>query len=631
MTIQELEALIAYHQDLYYNGVPEISDAEFDLLWDELRDRAPESPVFSRVGADESPAFSKRAHLIPMNSQEKASSADEFLQWAEKIGHETLLVQYKLDGASIELQYEQGHLQHAVTRGDGNVGDDITANARRMAGVVAEVGDSFSGAVRGEVIMTHDIHSRYYSDKANCRNAANGLMRRKDGAGSEHLSVLVYDAFRTEGAFPDERAKLEWLSRNGFHTAECREFLNPGDVVEYRDSVAAIRGSLGYDIDGLVVKGNEIDLTDMRRARPQKQIAFKFARQEALTRLIEVEWSESGHLYTPVAIVEPVRIAGTTVRRASLVHPDLIAELGLKIGAEVVISKRGDIIPKVESVVHVPEGAASIVPPDVCSTCGSPVTNEGNRVYCPNPECPRRRYHRVHRWIVVLEVRDFGDALLRKLFDSGRVQNIADLYRLTVEEMVTFEGVGEKSARKILDNLAGASEIGLPRFVAGFDIDGVAQLTVEKLVEGGFGTIQRLFEATAEELAAVKGIGPVKAEVIREGLLSLRGEMEGLIDAGYVTLLASDTEDKPMAGISFCFTGSLERAKRSDAESLVRRLGGETKSSVTAGLSYLVTNSPESGSSKNRRARELEVPVIDEDAFWRLVDGLAPGSYDFDR
>lgn len=625
--IEELAQRVRYHQDKYYNEQPEISDAEFDTLWDELRELAPDHEVFFEVGEDRASGFPKREHLMPMGSQDKASSEDEFLKWARRVNHSEYIVQYKLDGASIELQYEGGVLQYGVTRGDGRKGDDITQNVRKMQGVPSRLDVAFTGAVRGEVIMEHHIHEQFYSDKANCRNAANGLMKRKDGVGSEHLRILCYDAHSAGDSreFSRERSKLEWLSERGFSIVPYEVFDEPEAVVHYRDIVTERRPNLEYDIDGLVVKGPVVDLEDMQRSRPQKQIAFKFSAEEALTVLREVEWSESGHLYTPVGIVDPVRLAGTTVRRASLVHPELIAQMELHLGSEVVITKRGDIIPKIERRVRDVEPIRAITPPTHCSTCGTPVVNEGKRIYCPNLSCPRRAFHRLQKWINVLEVRDFGDVLLEKLFEGGFVREIADLYRVSWETIAAFEGMGETSARKALDNLRSITTVPLATFVAGFDIGGIAIKKIQKVVDKGFNTLEKLRDASQEELAGADGIAEKTAEQIRDGIDAVIDQMERLLETGAVTIVSPEDRngdaagDSPLAGLSFCFTGALEHYTRSEAESVVQRNGGESRSSVSGKLSYLVTNESESGSSKIRKARSLGVPIISEMEFLKMV------------
>ena len=622
---RQLETLIRYHQDKYYNAEPEISDAEFDALWDELRSLEPDNPLFGEVGSDAAQLYTKRQHIMPMNSQDKASSPDEFLKWAAKIAHAAYLAQYKLDGASLELQYREGVLQYGVTRGDGLIGDDITMNVRRMRGVPPHLPEPFSGAVRGEVIMEHAVFRAHYADKANCRNAANGIMKRKDGQGAERLRVLCYDAWRESDppGFGDEAAKLEWLARMGFAVVPFQLCADAAAVVAWHAEISARRGELGYDIDGVVIKGLGIDIEDQRRARPQKQIAFKFSVQEALTVLRAVEWSESGHLYTPVAIVDPVQLAGTTVRRASLVHPELIERLDLRIGSEVIISKRGDIIPKIERLNRNPADTRPIELPRLCGTCGSAVVNEGKRIYCPNPQCPRRAFHRLQRWIAVLEVRDFGDVLLGKLFADGTVREIADLYRLDASRLATYEGMGELSATKALQNLRAVEEIDLARFVAGFDIAGIAELKVAKAVAAGFDTLEVLRNATVEELAAVDGIGAVTAEMLLAGLSTVREEMDRLLSLGVVRIAAPASPAagaSSLQGRSFCFTGTLNTVTRSEAERLVREAGGVVRSGVAKDLDYLVTNDAASGSSKARKAAELGVPVLSEEAFLALLE-----------
>ena len=467
--VRELEKLIRYHQKLYYDGNPELSDADFDVLWDELKSLDPENTLFSTINSEATDGFPKEYHLIPMGSQEKAANPEAFILWAEKMKFDEYLVQYKLDGASLELQYSEGVFFRAVTRGDGRIGDDITANARKMLGVVQTLsGDSgpsgkhpFSGGVRGEVIMTHAVLRDFYGDKANCRNAANGLMKRKDGTGSENLAVICYDAapgipgspFTGFSPFADEQQKIDWLSTSGFTVVPMAICRTAQDVIDFRAHVMDGRSALDYDIDGLVVKGRTIDPDDLARSRPEKQIAFKFSLEEAITVLREVEWSESGATYTPIARTDPVQLAGTTVQRANLANPNMISSMNLRIGSRVVVTKRGEIIPKIEALVDNPEGTTPIVQPEICGTCGTALVDEGTRLYCPNLACPKLIHHRLEKWISVLDVRDFGVNLIKRLFDSGRVRSIPDLYTLTAEELSSLDRMGDLSAAKVIKSL----------------------------------------------------------------------------------------------------------------------------------------------------------------------------------
>lgn len=634
--IQELEALIKKHQNLYYNAEPEISDTDFDLLWDELRSLDPRNMLFATVPQDSADGFPKAEHIIPMGSQEKAADPESFEKWAEKMPFSDFLVQYKLDGASMELQYEKGRLVRAVTRGDGKIGDDITANVKKMQGVVLELkGDAapngaapFSGGIRGEVLMTKEALRRFYPDKKNCRNAANGLMKRKDGSGSEHLEIICYDAatgtvgqpFTEPAPFQTETEKLDWLKTQGFLQAPVMQCHGVREVIDYRAHIMDIRSAIPYDIDGLVVKNDRIDTADLSRARPEKQIAFKFSLEEAVTALRSVEWSESGITYTPIALIDPVQLAGTTVKRANLCNPNMIAELNLKIGSRVLVTKRGEIIPKIEALIENPASSVPIEQPCQCTSCGATLRDEGTRLYCPNPACPKRIHHRIEKWIDTLNIQDFGTTLIKRLFDVQRLRSISDLYTLTVEELAALERMGQKSAEKVYRALHAKREVPLSVFVAGFDIEGIGRIMVEKLVAAGFDTLEKLLEASEDELAAVYQFGSVLAHTLTLGLRDAKEEMLRLTGLGIIVIQApaSAQENLPLVGKSFCFTGELNTLKRKEAEAMVQEKGGAVKSSVTKGLTYLVTNTPDSGSSKNKKARELGTAIITEEEFLTL-------------
>lgn len=631
--IHTLENLILRYQDSYYNGEAEISDAEFDSLWDELKLLDPDNELFQKVGAD-SGNFPKARHRIPMGSQEKAADPQAFLSWAEKHRYAEYLVEYKLDGASLELQYDNGVLVRAVTRGDGETGDVVTANAKKMRGVVPclmkdGVPLACSGGIRGEVVMEHDVHNSLFSDKANCRNAANGLMRRKDGQGCEHLLVICYDAWfdNSEQFFTDEEEKVAWLTACGFTVVPLHICKTPQDVIDYRAEVMEIRQTLPYDIDGLVVKERAINREDAYRARPDRQIAFKFSLEEAVSILRQVEWSESGATYTPIGLFDPVELAGTTVKRASLVNPNTIRNLDIKIGSHIVVTKRGEIIPKIESVVKHPgelEFESDIVFPSRCAVCGSALLDEGTRLICPNKECPKKLHHRLEKWISVLEIRDFGDTLLKGLFDSGRLRAVRDMYTLTETDLapyfLTEESLSKEKvslgARKVIKSIAAHRTVSLAVFIAGFDIEGIGETLVERLVAAGFDTLEKLLEADEQSIAAVFGFGEITAHTLVDGLRENHEEMRFLASK-YITITGSHTGI--LSGKSFCFTGELTTMKRSDAEKMVKAAGGTTKSSVTKELSYLVTNDVSSGSSKNRKAAELGIPVVTEKEFLQML------------
>ncbi len=629
--IDELAALIKKYQDSYYNGEAEIEDAEFDKLWDELKALDPNHPILKKVGAD-SGNFEKASHVMPMGSQEKAADPEQFLAWAAKHVYPEYLVEYKLDGASLELQYQKGRLVRAVTRGDGSVGDDITANAKKMKGVLSllEKSPNFTGGVRGEVIMTHSVHKKYFSDKANCRNAANGLMKRKDGEKSEYLCLITYDALSTDGPnpFKDEEEKIAWLVKNGFESVPLKICKSPQEVIDYRAAVMETRPSLEYDIDGLVVKEREINLDDASRARPDRQIAFKFSLEEAVSVVREVEWSENGATYTPVAIFDAVQLAGTTVQRASLANPDTLRKLGVQIGSHVVVVKRGEIIPKIVGLVPHADDAKNCKPiefPKKCSVCGSALLDTPSRLYCPNKACPKRVLHQIFKWIECSDIRDLGDALVNALFSDKKLRSISDIYSLD-EATLTPYFLNEESIQKEKDSLGAKnvvasikahSSLSLAQFVAGFDIEGIGEQMVEKVIEGGFDSLEKLLSASAEDFEKVYGFAQITAAAFAQGLAENADEMRSLAKSGAITI--KERKSGALAGKSFCFTGELKTMKRADAEALVKEKGGSAKSSVTKDLTYLVTNDKNSGSGKNAKAAKFGIAIINEEEFLALV------------
>lgn len=653
LRISELENLILKYQKSYYTGEAEISDAEFDKLWDELKALDPENKILKRVGSDlnddvqyqsisgnaSDSTFEKAQHLIPMGSQEKAANPEAFMAWAVKMPFKDFLVEYKLDGASLEMQYENGLFVKAVTRGDGTTGDDITKNVLKMQGLVKELDDkSLTGGVRGEVLMSHDVHKRLYPDKANCRNAANGLMKRKDGSGSENLMIICYDARFVDAdgrpssvqPFKTESEKMLWLEKQGFRTSPLKKCQGAEEVIEYRSEVMEKRSSLEYDIDGLVIKNDYIDFEDADRARPEKQIAFKFSLEEAVSIVREVQWSESGSTYTPIAVFDTVELAGTKVSRASLANPDIMRSLGIKIGSHVVVVKRGEIIPKIESVVHnIPlselNNLKPVELPQKCSVCGHMLLDEGTRLYCPNTQCKKRIQHRIEKWVSVLDIRDFGITLIDKLFSSGLINSVKDIYELTEEKLTPFflneesieKGNESKGAAKVIKAINARKKMKLSAFIAGLDIEGIGETQMEKIVESGFDTLEKLLNASEADIEKVYGFAKITAHDLVEGLKNLSDEISALVPD--IITIEKPLTDGKLSGMTFCFTGELYTMKRSEAENLVKQKGGSAKSSVVKGLSYLVTNDTSSGSSKNKKAKELGIPVIDEKEFLELV------------
>lgn len=620
--IKKLQELIEYHQHLYYNEQPEISDEEFDKLWDELKILDPNNEVFSNVGSDFDASLGKIRHVIPMNSQAKVTNSTEFNKWTRKTNYDLFITQFKLDGISVELQYVRGRFKYGVTRGDGLIGDDISNNVKKMDFFVPEVNLEFTGAIRGEIILTKDIFDKKYSDAKNSRNMASGITKRKDGRGSEDLTIITYDVIskNPEYKFNNELKKLDWLKNHRFKVVDTQFFKSVKEVVNFRDEVmTSIRKKLNFDIDGLVIKGREIDLEDMKRARPTKQIAFKFDPEEVESTVIGVEWSESGANYTPIAIIEPVLIAGTTVQRASLANPNVVKELTLKIGSKVIVSKRGDIIPKIERVILTPADAKKVQYPSICTACNSPLVDEGTRLYCPNKNCSKRAYHRLQKWIKKLEVKYFGEVILKQLFDSGKVQKISDLYHLSVSDLSKLDRVGEKAAQKALENLLAVKEIPLAKFVGGFDLENIGESLVEKIVNARYDTLEKVRNISVHDLTRVELFGDITANQFHAEFHALYFDMQQALDTNKITIRRRKMGSNKLEGLTFCFTGKLETMSRNDANTKVTEHSGTPKNGVVKGLSYLVTNSTEQ-TSKYAKAQEQGSKIITEEEFLSMIN-----------
>ena len=616
--IRYLEDQINYHQDLYYNNQPEISDTKFDLLEDELRKLDPNNSTLFSVGVDSSELFTKKEHIIPMMSQDKVIYPEDFIKWIKKRNISTFLTQYKLDGISIELQYKNGVFECAISRGNGKVGDDVSANVFKMKDFLPNLKSKFTGAIRGEVVMLHDVYNMKYSSMQNCRNAAAGIVRRKDGVGNNDLSIIFYDAISMSDKvlFDKESDKIKWLHNEGLNAVYSREMSSSQEVIEFRQEVMnIIRKSLEYDIDGLVIKDLEIDLEDMKRSKPRKQVAFKFEAEEIETTLKEVEWSMSGHLYTPVAIVETVQLMGSNVSRASLANPNLIKDLKLKIGSTVIVCKRGDIIPKIERVLITPENAADIQIPTTCETCKTELVNEGTRLYCPNKKCPKRAYHRIKKWIKILNVKYFGERLMLKdLFERGRVKQISDLYTLTKADISQYGGTAEKA----LDNLFAIEEVSLAKFIAGFNIENIGESLVQKVVDAEFDTFEKMCGATENDIINIEGFADITANTLVQGLKERKREMETLLSMEKIQI--SSVSAGIFKGLTFCITGKLNKVSRKEAENLILLNSGQVKSNVVKNLSYLVTNSTES-TAKFEKAKAQGAKIISEELFLEMVKG----------
>lgn len=617
-----------YQYEYYVLGKSSISDKEFDKAWDELKNKFPESVLLNQVGSDIKEGFPKAQHLMKMGSQDKFNSKEELDRWVKNKQIEfPVCLQHKMDGLSVELQYRNGNLEAGVTRGDGDFGDVITSNVSKMKGVPKKLKErNFSGSVRGEIMLSKKIFDAKYKSSGykNARNMASGLAKKKDGAGVENLMVVAYDVvyLNKEDFFKNESDKIHWLSANMFCCVANKIVNSVEEIEKEKDKIKLIKDKLSFAIDGLVLKQNKINLEDMKRTRPEFQRAYKWEDGIHVTNVTSVEWSRSGHNYTPVAILETIEIEGTDVSRASLANIGEIKRLGLKIPAKVSVSKRGMIIPKIEEVIGVGNDSITPEPPKICEVCGNPLEISDTEVVCINAFCGGRKSHRVEKWIDKLNVKGFGPATM-DLLKEAEVQDIADLYADDLLDNILKNTNLKLAVRKAFGNLYVIKEIELEKFVGAFDIDNVGEKIVKLMVEAGFDTLQKLREATEEELIKIEGIGKDRATSLINGLKELNNEMDAVLDTNKVSIKKKEEKEelknRLLEGLKIVATGSFENYTRTTIKKAIEDNGGKMQPNISGTTDYLITNDINSGSSKTEKAKELGTKVLSEQDFINLI------------
>ncbi len=627
--IAELEQRLSEYRDKYYAGAPVVSDAVYDALEDELRLLDPLHPLLARIGSPVvSDGWEKARHQIPMGSLNKVTDESQLREWQQRCDQllvkdgrpslrDDLYVAEKLDGISVELIYQDGRFVDGITRGDGEIGERITANVARMQGVPPRIGHQGQLSARGEIILRLSDMRRFFPDYSSPRNAAAGTARRLDGQGNEHLTVLCYD-LAEELDIESEVEKFALLRQLGFATPNSYhgDFQAVLDV--YQDYESAQRADLDYEIDGLVVRANPLAvqavLGDVNR-RPRGAVAFKFASPSKVSRVLGIRWDvgSSGRV-TPIAIVEPVELVGATVRRASLHNMAHVRQLGIGVGDEVLVSRRNDVIPYIEEVVDKVGDPAE--PPTRCSVCDADLQIEGEYLMCRNPQCSALIEGRIHNWIDAIGALEWGDKLIATLVAKGAVQEPLDLYRLTVSDIARLERHGEKSAQNALEQLHARLPLQLPVFLAALGIEGFSTQTARLVVSAGFDTIEAVLSASEPELAAIGGLGDIKARQVVGGLQVREAEIARLRAGGIEPVAVDDAG--PLAGKTFCITGSHSRPRKQLAQ-LIEEAGGRVQSGVSKDLHYLLIADPASTSSKAVKARRYGTQLIAEDDLVALV------------
>ena len=675
MTKEERQKQLLKWSDSYYNkSISLVPDHVYDVKYDSFANDFPDDPFLKTVGSRPDPAskWEKATHKIPMGSLNKVTNEDEFNKWAQNSNSDAFVASEKLDGISIDLEYYNGILVKAITRGDGEIGEDITKNVRRMQNVVSDFGKerssitgrenytitarTFTDSVRGEIILKqHDFETIVAIQKErgeeplkNLRNGAGGIAKRRDGKYSEYCSVVYFDIV---GEFNTKSDKFYYIrdvlelpvSYIGTFEMESGAYISESEINDEIVSIinhyeTSARSKLKYEIDGIVIDVNDTkhfnELGEINK-RPKGAVAYKFESIKKETTILGVTWQlgKSGTI-TPVAELEPVEMGGVTVKRASLHNLENFKNLELSKGTKVLVSRRNDVIPYIEKVISYQRGSLPFHRPLVCTVCGEILVENGKFLECPNPMCDGAKIGDLKKWASVTEMQSLGigGKTLEKLYNEDFIYEPQDLYTLEADEVEQLEGFGKRSAEKIVEVIQSKKELPLSEFIGGLNIRNFSTSMVELLVENGHDTLKKLYALNFDILVGIKGIEEKTAKVFLNGLSLKKGIIDGLLASG-VSIIEPDSISGntilsmagKLSGMTFCFTGAVqavdengERYKRSMLESLVKENGGTVKS-VSSGLMYLVQADPNSESSKTVKATKLGVQIISDIDFLSMI------------
>ena len=635
---------INYHNDRYYNqDNPEISDYEYDMLLRELENIeaefpeliTPDSPT-QKVGGSKGEKFSPVAHAVPMESLHDSFSADEIRDFDRKvrevISDPEYVVEPKIDGLSVSCEYRNGVFVRGSTRGDGVTGEDVTDNLMTIKSLPKRLKNAPEYLeVRGEVYMSVATFERIVAEQENNgekpfknpRNAAAGSLRQKDSkiTAKRGLEIFVFNVQAAQGIeFTTHVQSLDYLTELGFPTAFYNSFDNIDDVLTEIDRVDAHRGDLPCDIDGAVVKVNNLAdraLLGSTAKFPRWAEAYKYPPEEKETELLDIEINvgRTGAL-TPVGIFKPVLLAGTTVSRATLHNEDFIREKGINIGDTVLIRKAGEIIPEVLSLVRHGSSTQPYVFPEFCPSCGSRVVREEGEaaMRCTNTDCPAQLLRHLIHFVSrdAMDIDGLGPALLEQLLSAGLIKSFIDLYRLEAEPLAALDRMGKKSADNIIKAVEKSKSAEIYRLVYALGIRHIGEKAAKLLCEH-FLSIDRLFEASVEEISEIDGYGEIMAQSVYdyfrlEGTAHLISQLKQL--GVEMKPLEANTKEGMFLGKTFVLTGTLPTMSRKEASALIEQNGGKTSSSVSKKTDYVLAG--EDAGSKLTKAQSLGITIISE-------------------
>ena len=655
--IKELRDKTEYYAKKYYDDdKPEISDFEYDMLMVELRNLEKEYPEFlskesltQKVGGHVKEGFEKVTHEVPLQSLQDIFSLEEIDEFDERIRKRAeengikevkYVVETKIDGLSAALEYKNGRFIRGATRGNGLVGEDVTQNLKTVKTIPMEINDKIDITVRGEVFIGKNDFEKMNQEReeneeelfANARNAAAGSLRQLDSkiTAKRPLDIYIFNVQKVEGKeFNSHFEELEYLNKLGFNVNPIRiPCTNLKEVKEAIEKIGEMRENLTFGIDGAVIKVDDLKFREILGTTvktPRWAIAYKYKtkKKETILKDIVCKVGRTG-VITPMAILEPVKVAGSTISKTTLHNEDFIKEKKIKIGDTVVIQKAGDVIPEIVKAV---EGKRTgnehdFEMPKFCPVCGAEAVREEGEaaVRCTGIECPAKLFRNLVHFVSreAMNIDGLGENIIQQLLDKGLISNISDIYELKFEDIASLKKNGKKFAQNLVDSINASKENDLYRLITALGIRHVGG-KASKLLAKKYKTIDNLMNATYEELSEINDIGEVMANSIREFFMQEQtiDLIKKLKDAGVnMKAIEEENTDGRFEGKTFVLTGSLEKFTRKEAEDIIEKFGGKTSSSVSKKTDYVLAG--EDAGSKLTKAQNLGVTIISEEEFIKM-------------
>jgi DNA ligase (NAD+) len=633
--IDVLREQLTLFDEAYEQGNPLISDTEYEKRYSELRDMEEKTGDISALSPTQTIAYIKVdgletvKHTIPVLSLEKANDYETLKKWYSQ-ANDAVLVQPKLDGITIVLRYENGELSDAITRGNGLEGERVLHTISTVENLPKQIPFQGSLEIRGECYIPYDVFEKINNGQyANPRAMVAGMVRRHDASLAQGLTITIFDLIKAEGIeFTDNIGQMEFLKRLGFPVVETVSYYDFDSIIKNCEYQNIIRPGLNFPIDGLVLKFNSLELCErlgVRSKSPKYAIAYKFASLEEFTILREIIWQigKTGQV-TPVAVFDPIVIDGVVITRATLHNLQFIKELNISVGDRIVVARANDVIPRVIQAVPSDDGKSSgFVQPEYCPICGSLLVKVGPQLYCQNKQCSAQRIEQIIHFCSrdAMDIEGMGESNVQILYEQKLITTPADLYNLqnVAEDIKELEGFGNTKVNKLIEAIEKSKNLPLSRLLYALAIPGLGR-TNSRAIAVKYRSLERVKNATADELSLLEGIGPITANGIWNCLHDpyFTGLIEKLVEAGLNTEELPSKTGETLKGKTFVLTGTMSRP-RSEIETMIRQNGGTVSGSVSKKTSYLVAAPGETGTTKYQKAQQLGVAIISEAQLMELA------------